>query len=184
MTVHTHDSLALLSHALDQAGDLLVHVRDDQLGHPTPCRDWDVSTLVAHLVGGVRTFTVAARGECPDWSTALEPVTGDRAATFRAAADDLLHAWHQAGDAATPQAIDWQTAELALHGWDLARATGQPTDRLDAAVAERALEFVRTNLSADNRGAAFGPPVDVPDDAPVQDRLAALAGRDPTPAAT
>ncbi|HET7303979.1 MAG TPA: TIGR03086 family metal-binding protein [Segeticoccus sp.] len=174
-----HDSLRLLARALDQVGDLLVHVHDDQLGDPTPCGDWDVAQLVGHLVRGVRQFTASAHGERPDWTTPPEPITGERVSTFRSAADDLLHAWHQAGDAANEQAIDWQATELALHGWDLARATGRPTDRLDAEVAERGLAFARSGLTPENRGESFGPPVDVPDTAPVVDRLAAWAGRDP-----
>lgn len=174
------DSLTLLSRALDQAGDLLVHVHDDRLHDPTPCADWDVEQLVGHLVGGVRKFTDSVRGEQPDWSASPEPVAGDRVATFRSAADDLLHAWHQAGDGASGQAVDVQTAELAVHGWDLARATGQPTDQLDADVAGRALQFMTAGLTEDNRGEAFRPAVPVPEDAPVADRLAAFAGRDPS----
>ena len=49
---------------------------------------------------------------------------GVQVAEFRAAADDLIHQWHQRGDTDAPMA-DWQTAELAVHTWDLVRATGQ-----------------------------------------------------------
>ena len=47
------------------------------------------------------------------------------AATFRSAGDDLIHHWHQQGDNADPGQVDWQTAEFAVHTWDLCRATGQ-----------------------------------------------------------
>lgn len=74
--------------------------------------------------------------------------------------------------------MDWQTAEFAVHGWDLARATGQSTD-LDPEVAQRGLDFMSAALTPDRRGAAFGPAVKLPEAAPVYDRLVAFAGRDP-----
>jgi uncharacterized protein (TIGR03086 family) len=74
--------------------------------------------------------------------------------------------------------VDWQTAEFAVHAWDLARATGQSTD-LDPEVAQRGLDFMSAALKPDNRGAAFGAAVSVPEDAPVYERLVAFAGRDP-----
>jgi uncharacterized protein (TIGR03086 family) len=73
--------------------------------------------------------------------------------------------------------VDWQTAEFALHTWDLARATGQSTD-LDPDVALRGLAFMSGALTPENGGDAFGPEVAVPDDAPPYDRIAAFAGRD------
>ena len=61
---------------------------------------------------------------------------------------------------------------------DLRSQTGRIV-RLDDEVAERGLAFMQQGLTADNRGAAFGAAVEVPDDAPAYDRLAAFAGRDP-----
>ncbi|HEU4567992.1 MAG TPA: TIGR03086 family metal-binding protein [Marmoricola sp.] len=174
------ESVTSLSRALDQLSELLEHVHADNLHAATPCRDWDVATLVGHIIGGARKFTRAARGEQPDWAAPPEPVTADWTATFDAAADDLRHAWHQAGDAASAQAVDWQVAELAVHAWDLARALGRPTRALDAEVAERGLAFMSQALTPENRGEAFGPAVDVADDAPAPDRIAAFAGRDPS----
>ncbi len=169
-----------LSRALDQISDLLEHVHEENLQDPTPCQDWDVATLVGHLIGGVRKFTEAARGQQPDWSAAPEPVSEGWSATFDTAADDLRQAWHAAGDAATAEGVDWQVAELSVHAWDLARALGRPTDQLDAEAAERGLDFIRHNLTDDNRGNAFGAAVQLPDDAPAPDRIAAFTGRDPS----
>jgi uncharacterized protein (TIGR03086 family) len=174
------DAIASLSRALDQISQLLEHVHTGDLHDPTPCEGWDVAMLIGHIVGGVRKFTEAARGNQPDWSAAPEPVTEGWAATFDAAADDLRHAWHEAGDAASAQAIDWQVAELSVHAWDLARALGQPTSSLDAEAAERGLAFMSNGLTDDNRGEAFGPAVSLPGDAPAADRIAAFAGRDPS----
>ena len=74
--------------------------------------------------------------------------------------------------------MDWQTAEFAVHTWDLVRALGAPTE-LNPLVAERGYAFMSSALTPDNRGEAFAPAVEVSADAQIYDRLAALAGRDP-----
>jgi uncharacterized protein (TIGR03086 family) len=177
MNPTAQQTIDVLSRAIDQAAEVLSAVPADRLADPTPCSDWDVASLVAHLVATPGNFVTMARGGQPDWS-AKPPLPDDWTAEFRSSADGLLRMWRQAGDAATPQAVDWQTAELAVHTWDLARATGQSTD-LDPEVAQRGLDFMSGALSPDNRGEAFAPAVQLPGDAPVYDRLAAFAGRDP-----
>jgi uncharacterized protein (TIGR03086 family) len=171
-----NEPVVVLSRALDQAGDVLAAVHDEQLVLPTPCSEWDVARLVAHLVGDPPTFLRMAQGQEVDWSAEPPAVTSGRADAFRTAADDLIHFWHQHGDDAPPAQVDWQTAEFAVHAWDLARAIGYASP-LDPEVAERGLAFMSASLTEDNRGAAFGPKQPAPDDAPVYDRLAAFAGR-------
>ncbi|WP_426244936.1 TIGR03086 family metal-binding protein [Nocardioides sp. LHG3406-4] len=178
MTTAT-EAVIVLSRALDQTGDVLAAVHADQLSKPTPCTDWDVAHLIGHVTGAPGRFLEMLQGEQPDWSTGPEPATEGWAARFRAAADDLIHYWHQQGDAADAGQVDWQIAELAVHSWDLATATGQDVDRLDPEVAERGLAFMSASLTDDNRGGVFGAPAAVPDDASVYDRLAAWAGRTP-----
>lgn len=68
--------------------------------------------------------------------------------------------------------------ELVLHGWDLARATGQPFD-VEPADAAALLPFLERSASPEGTPGLFGPAVPVPADAPVLDRLVGLAGRDP-----
>jgi uncharacterized protein (TIGR03086 family) len=176
--VTTHaDEIRVLSRALDQAGDLLVHVDAEHLEKSTPCPDWTVADLVDHLVAGPGKFLQMLRGEQPDWS-GNEHVAEQPATRFRAVADDLMHAWHRQPEEALSGA-DWQTAEFAVHTWDLATALGRSTDSLDPEVAERGLAFMRANLTADNRGPAFGPEQPVRPDADPYTRLAAFAGRQP-----
>jgi uncharacterized protein (TIGR03086 family) len=177
MTTAAKQSIDVLARALDQAADVLSSVPRARLSDATPCGDWDVADLIAHLVAAPRNFVLMAGGGQPDWS-AKPPLPDDWAAEFRPAAAELLSKWHEAGDSASPQAVDWQTAEIAIHTWDLARATGQST-ALDPEVARRGLDFMSGALTPDNRGDVFGPPVAVPEDAPVYDRLVAFAGRDP-----
>ena len=171
-----NESIVVLSRALDQAGDVLAAVHPDQLGQPTPCGDWDVAQLIGHLVNAPVRFLEMARGAEPDWSAAPRPVAGNWVADFRSNADDLIHYWHQAGATADAGQVDWQIAEIAVHTWDVARATDQSPSLLPE-VAERGLAFMSAMLTPENRGKAFAPPVGVPDDASVYDRLAAFAGR-------
>jgi uncharacterized protein (TIGR03086 family) len=174
-----NDSIKMLSRALDQTGDVLADIHRDQLSDPTPCPDWDVAHLIGHVVGAPARFTEALLGGDPDWSAPPEPVVGDWTAKFRSDADDLIHAWHQQGDQAEEGAADWQIAELAVHTWDLVRATGQDRD-LNPEVAERGYAFMSKALTPENRGKVFDPEVEAPPDADPYDRIAAFAGRDVT----
>jgi hypothetical protein len=72
---------------------------------------------------------------------------------------------------------------LIQNGWDVATATGQPTD-LDPEVGQLALDWGRENLKPQFRGDeadghAFGTEIPVAEDAPLYDRLAGFFGRDP-----
>ena len=170
--------ITVLSRAIDQTGDVLVHVHEDQLTRPTPCPEWQVSRLVDHLVAAPGAFLAMMRGEDVDWSAEPPHVSQDWAGAFRSAADDLIHAWHQK-DPSEAAGADWQTAEFAVHTWDLMRAIGRSTDDLDPEVAERGLAFMKANLSEDRRGAAFAAEQPAPEGGSAYDRLAAFAGRTP-----
>lgn len=167
--------MRILSHAIDQAGDVLDHVHADHLERPTPCADWTVAALVDHLMAAPGRFLTMMRGGEPDWST--DPhVAESWGPAFHVAGDDLVHAWHELeGDSQVP--AGWQLAELAVHTWDVATAIGFPVDRLDPAVAERGLAFMQANLTAENRDPAFGAEVPAPEGAGPYERLAAFAGR-------
>ncbi len=73
------------------------------------------------------------------------------------------------------------TDELVVHGWDVARATGQPYDPEPGTL--RAAQSFLTQIANPDAPAGpdvpFGPPRQVPEDAPLLDRVVGLAGRDP-----
>ncbi len=68
--------------------------------------------------------------------------------------------------------------EVVVHGWDLARATGQPYD-IDAATADAMLPHVAQFAAEEPVEGLFGRAVPVADDAPVLDRIVGMTGRDP-----
>lgn len=185
--------LDLLTRALDQTAVIIAGIRPGQADRPTPCPEWTVRDLVRHVVAkDLRNFTAAARGELADWQAPAEDLDPDWAADFRTRAAALLDVWRTAdldrpvpsmGGAEAPlrSRADQQIAELATHGWDLVKATGQSTD-LDPDLAEHALTWSKGMLRPEYRGPdkAFGPEITVPADAPPYDRLAAWFGRTPT----
>ena len=172
-----HQAVVVLSRALDQAGDALASIHPDDWDRPTPCGDWSVRQLAAHLAAAPEHFLQQARGEEVDWSAPASVADGLWAGHCRTHGDDLIHHWHDQPDDQAPQA-DWQSAELAVHTWDLVTALGRPLP-LDDEVGERGLAFMQQGLTAENRGDAFGPEVEVPADAGAYERLAAFSGRDP-----
>jgi uncharacterized protein (TIGR03086 family) len=184
--------LGLLERALDQTTAVIAEIRPGQAALPTPCASWDVESLVRHLVTqDLPHFAVSARGETPDWTSPPGDLGPDWPAQFLDGAQQLLGIWASA-DLDRPVAVpggdkaplrfraDQQIAELAVHGWDLARATAAEV-YLDPALAEHALAWSRRMLRPEFRGPdkAFGAEVPVPEDSSAYDRLAGWFGRDP-----
>jgi uncharacterized protein (TIGR03086 family) len=175
---------------------LLDGVTEAQLADPTPCTD-SVADLLDHFMGLSLAFTVAARktpppgGSAPpnpsadnldpDWRTVLPRQLEELAAAWRDPA-----AWTgmaEAGGVTMPAEQMGMVAldELVLHGWDLARGTGQPfhcDPDSTAAVLEFTSESAKPEHAAAREG-LFGPVVPVPEDAPPFDRALGFAGRDP-----
>jgi uncharacterized protein (TIGR03086 family) len=194
MTASDSDPLALLARALDQTGAIIARARPDQATMPTPCRSWDVRTLVNHVVQDVRQFTAGASGQDQQWEDDSDVVGDDWAGAYREAADQLLAAWRREGaldrmvklpfgEVPAVWQVGQQITDLAVHGWDVAKATGQPTD-LDPEVGQLALDWGGENLKPQFRGdeasgRVFGTEVPVDTDAPLYDRLAGYFGRDP-----
>lgn len=176
--------------------DVVRDVRDDQLAGPTPCPAYAVADLVDHVLGLSLAFTAAARkAELPGGPAEASGDGGRLPADWREQAAarlaGLAEAWQDPaahtgltmagpvelpGDVAALVALD----EVVVHGWDLARATGQEYDADPAAVAA-CLAFAGAFEPPAGEGGPglFGPPVAVPDDAPLLDRLAGATGRDP-----
>jgi uncharacterized protein (TIGR03086 family) len=78
----------------------------------------------------------------------------------------------------TGPALGIAFADQLLHGWDLAKATGQDAT-MPAGLAEAAYAMVHGRFTDDQRKGVFKPEVQVGADASAQDRLLAYTGRDP-----
>ncbi len=172
---------------------LAAGTRDDQLDAPTPCADTPVGALLDHLVGLTLAFRSAAekRPEPPPPPASAAALAPDWREQLPRRLDELVAAWRvpeawegttEVGGVTMPagQIAVVGLDELLVHGWDLAVATGQQFRAADADV-QTCLGFVE-QVNGGGRVSPpglFGPALPVPDDAPVLDRLLALAGRDP-----
>ena len=172
---------------------VVQEVRDDQLGHPTPCPDFTVADLLDHLHGLCLAFTSAARkdGVAGEPSADGSRLPADWRASIEGRLRTLAEAWADpaayagttmAGPVELPGEIAALVAldEVVVHGWDLARATGQDYAPGDDAVLA-CLGFAQAFEVPDGApgDGPFGPPVPVPTAAPALDRLAGATGRDP-----
>ncbi|MGW1213267.1 TIGR03086 family metal-binding protein [Streptomyces sp. NPDC002499] len=170
-------------------------VTDGQLADRTPCPESAVRNILGHLTGLSVAFRDAGRKELgattdtnpndavpdigPGWRQELPKVLDELADAWRDPA-----AWTgmtRAGGLDLPGEIAGAVAvdELVIHGWDLARATGQPYEP-DPAALRVAHDFLLAAAEDPSRGGGiFGPVVPVPADAPLLDRAVGLSGRNP-----
>ena len=184
MTVCDLDAAAL------RVAALLDGVPDSALAAPTPCADCSVATLLDHIMGLSEGLAASARKEAtgapqpsadhldPDWRAILPGRLDALVAAWRepGAGEGMTSAGGLTLPAADVAAVTLD--ELVLHGWDLARATGQPYDPDPRDVAA-ILPFLEAFGSEQGVPGLFGPAVPVPDDAPAFDRALGLSGRDP-----
>jgi len=173
---------------------LVAGVRDAQLGQPTPC-GFPVETLLNHLLGLCVAFTdAAAKVVGPTTMTPPDAAATSLPQRWRDALPECLtalaQAWRRpeawtgtshAGGIEMPGEVMGVVAndELVLHGWDLARSTGQDFTVAPANLAAAWQLVSETPDDPAARAGLFGPVVLVDPDAPLLDRLLGGAGRDP-----
>lgn len=191
-----------LTPAAQRLADLVARVRDDELSGPTPCPAYTLGDLIEHIGGLAPAFRAAAEkdtanpkvGEPPPGDAARleagwrERIPADLAALGQAWAK--LDAWagmtRIAGQDQPAEIVGLvATDELVVHGWDVARATGQPysPEREVLGAAQQFLGFFASPGAPAGPEVAFGPSRAVGGDAPLLDQVVAMAGRDPAWAA-
>jgi uncharacterized protein (TIGR03086 family) len=187
---------AELSDAAGATALVVDNVTNAQLSEPTPCDEWDVRALTNHIILWTsHSLERRAHGEsvAPDLMERDFAAAPDFAADYRAQLDRALDAWADPSvwereldmtGSKTPAAdvAALIIAEIVLHGWDLAAATGQDYAVSDRAAAA-ALQAVEANAELFRQYQGFADPVPTAADAPLLDRVLALSGRDPAWAA-
>lgn len=168
-----------LADALERTGRLIVGIRDDQWHDPTPCSEWDVRAVVDHLIKGNATL-VGALGAGDGETADYQEVAARLLEAFRqpGALDRMVTV--SAGTVPAAFALHLRLTEQLVHGWDIARATGQKTDFPEELAEEefRFSERAVAQLPPDRK--PFKPSRPAPENASTIDRLAALLGRDIT----
>jgi uncharacterized protein (TIGR03086 family) len=199
--------VALLERAMAYTLGGLLLVTPDAMVAPTPCDGWDLRALLAHMNESLLTLHEAiAVGHLdldipdhgnPDLDRAAGPGDPDAhygdpvldpVSTLRSRACRMMAAWVAVDGPGEITIADRGLApgivaatgavEVAVHGWDVARACGAARP-LPAELAEQLIGLCRLVVDGDDRPARFGTPVAVPPYAGPSDQLLAFLGRTP-----
>jgi uncharacterized protein (TIGR03086 family) len=183
-----------LKRACASTDRFVASVTPDQLALPTPCAEWDARALLNHLVGtlalhqALMTDTGPTVSMVPGGLPDVDVLGADPVAAYRTGVEGVLAVTDDGalarthptplGDMPGAALCGFSTLDVLVHGWDLARATGQDAT-LDADLAEQMLAFARQAINDDMRAPRIGPEVAIAADAPATDRLVAFMGRTP-----
>lgn len=165
--------------------DIVNAVTRADFAKPTPCRDWTLLNLLAHMTVQHRGFAAAARGAGADlenWNAdaVIDAVRADHARVYADAALDVVDAFAADGTrealfglpefgegAAVPgaMAMGFHFVDYVVHGWDVAASLGLryelPTDVIAAALP--LVLAVPDGEFRAGQGAPFGPALEAPD---------------------
>ena len=178
--------------AAAEAARVVGGVRSDQLSAATPCPDWDLRTLLNHMIlwtaysAERRARDEPVPDELMNKDFVAEPGYADQ---YAAQLDKAVAAWSDPAawqrdlnvmGSPTPAAdvAALLIAEMVLHGWDVAQASSQDYACRDD-VATAVYEATAANAELFRKYQGFADAVPVPDSASVLDRALALSGRDP-----
>jgi uncharacterized protein (TIGR03083 family) len=183
----TMDPLDLFTRATDWTVGTLVPGATDALDAPTPCDEWNVRQVMNHMLDTQRFFACRARGD--DNVAPPSPEPPDQLGTdpdgdsilyqFVLSRTFMLVTFGEEGVIErTGPSLGIAFADQLIHGWDLAKATGQDATMPDG-LAEAAYEMLEGRLTDEQRKGAFKPEIAVDPAASTQDKLLAYTGRDP-----
>jgi uncharacterized protein (TIGR03086 family) len=152
-----------------------------ELDAPTTCDGWNVRTLLNHMLQTQRYFVGAARGEdvAPPGGAPPHVLSDEPPADFARARAETLKTFGQPGVIEkTGPALAIAFSDQLLHGWDLARSTGQEATMPDG-LPDAAYSLIHGRFTEEQRKGVFKPEIPVGPEVSAQDRLLAYTGRDP-----
>ena len=193
----TADIRDLDASAVRASADVVDGIKPVDLSRPTPCSEWTLGALLAHMTVQHQGFAAASAGRGADpevWKVGAP--SPDPVADYVMAAELVIAAFAEPGvmergfaipeimpgmEFPAPQAISFHFIDYVVHGWDVARSLGQAYE-VDPDVVEAALPVAEAVPEGERRlrpGAAFRPGLPAPDGARPMDRILAMLGRDP-----
>jgi uncharacterized protein (TIGR03086 family) len=175
------DPVVLFEWAATDAVSMVERVRPAQRGAPTPCIEWDVDALVAHMMGGPSYLLAALEIESSD----LNP-DGYRPAIIRCV-EALGVPGALERRCMSPAGFEWSVADATagtamdqlVHTWDLAVAIGADSRNEPEHVEAVVAMFVPQMPELGRSAGIVGPGVPIPEGASAQDRLLGAMGRHP-----
>ncbi|SRR6266566_2599928 len=193
----TADIRDLDARAVRASVDVVEGIKPGDLGRPTPCAEWTLGDLLAHMTAQHKGFAAASAGHGADPQVWQVSAPGpDPVADYAMAAEVVIAAFAEPGvldrgfaipeiipgvEFPAPQAISFHLIDYVVHGWDVARALGQPYE-LDLDLVEAAVPVAEAVPEGERRlrpGAAFRPGLPAPEGAGPIDRILAMLGRSP-----
>jgi uncharacterized protein (TIGR03086 family) len=175
--------------------DFVSAINQAQLGLPTPCTAWDVHNLLNHLLGTLSLGAALLSSTAP--VVAMEPgglpasdlVGDDPLMAYDRGAQKLLDTAQRTGmlegtrqtpfgEMPVAMLAGFTTLDIAVHGWDIAKATAQSAV-LDNSLAGHVLEFARMAVTPDTRAPRIGPEIPAASGASLTAQLVAFMGRQP-----
>jgi uncharacterized protein (TIGR03086 family) len=192
MTTDEQNGPALMSAAAAETARVVGNVNAGELDRKTPCADWDLRTLLNHTIlwtaysAEQRAYGQSVAEDLMSKDFTAEP---GFAADYQAQATRAVQAWSDPAawqrelgvmGSETPAAdiAAMLIAEMVLHGWDIAKATGQDY-QCGKELASELLETVEAQGEMFRQYQGFAAIVPVPDGADAFDRALSLSGRDP-----
>ena len=189
MTTELDDAVELLDRALAYTRVALAGVTEDALDHPTPCAEWTLGELLAHMEDALDAFTEAAAGVV-DVVVVGPPVgAGGRVVALQRKACALLGAWSRpvpdevhgsvrvgGHDLASRLLVATAALEVSVHGWDVGQATGGRA-RIPEELARELVGVARLVVDPADRGVRFAAPEPAAADAAYDVQLLAFLGR-------
>ena len=192
MTDPPSGATGLLAGAIGYTLGVCALVRPGDMALPTPCADWDLATLLAHLSDSMADLEAAIRTGTLDLERPLDEAVGDPVETLRDRAAQLLCVSYgydgpeffvAVGGLPVPAGLVTCVGamEIAVHGWDVSAACGRAgcggVRPIPAVLATRMLRLCPMLVAG--REGLFAVPVEVPAQASPGDRLLGYLGRDP-----
>jgi uncharacterized protein (TIGR03086 family) len=187
MTDPPSGAVALMADAIRYALGVCSSLTPGEMTRPTPCEQWDLRALLAHLSGSMTDLAAALRTGRLDLADRGEPPPADPrdpGEILRDLAADLLCVTYGCGPIVTvgglPVPADvvacTGAVEIAVHGWDVAVTRGGRRP-IPAPLATRLLRLCPLLIAG--REGLFAAPVEIPRQASPGDKLVGLLGRAP-----
>jgi uncharacterized protein (TIGR03086 family) len=173
------EEVDLYKRASDWTIEKIANITD--LDAQSDCEDWSVRDLLNHMLGTQHYFLSSARGEDASMPGQKPPdlLSKSPKADFEQARDEVVKTFGQEGVIEkTGPAIGIAFADMLLHGWDVARTTGQDATMPDG-LAQAAYDVIHGRFTDEQRKGVFKPEISVGEDATPQQRLLAYTGRNP-----
>jgi uncharacterized protein (TIGR03086 family) len=168
---------------------VLRRLTEDDLSRPSPCTEYTVGEVGQHVVRSMVLLASVASDPAAGLAAGpVGPAAGSLEEQVAVTTEAALTAWRRRGVGGTVAvgrstlpaslAVEIIPMELLVHGWDMARATGQQID-VPPEVADHLLGRARALVTEDKRGRSFAAEVPAGPQASALQRLIAFTGRVP-----